>query len=341
VGWGVHTTTAVLNTLAQRDMIDFLKHRILPSRWVQLFIRTGQKWAADKCLEMGAAISYYALFSLFPIVLVMLSVAGFFLGPETNAMSQVLTYAEASLPPAAFTIVEDVAVDLNESSVGAGVVGFLILFFAASNVFGALDRSIDKIWHVPAEARSDDTIQAKILTFVKDRIVAFALVISTSALMVLSLFANIAVKTLQELLVSFNEFITFIDLDEVLVIEDIQMISSFIILCLVILLLYKILPSTRVAWGDIWLGSLLSGSLLVLLQLLVSNSVIRIGSQFRSYGVIGGVMVLLLWLYWTCQIFFIGSEFSYVYAHLFGSRRSPRDPAQQNDPQRRLSQRRR
>ncbi|MEB3214514.1 MAG: YihY/virulence factor BrkB family protein, partial [Leptolyngbyaceae bacterium] len=306
-------------------MISFIKNRILPSRFVQLFIRTGQKWAEDQCLEMGAAISYYALFSLFPIVLVMLSIAGFFLGPNTDIMSQVLGYAQVSLPPSAYSIVEDVAVHLNESSIGAGVVGFLILFFAASNVFGALDRSIDKIWKVPADEHSEETVKSRIFTFIQDRIVAFSLVISTAALMVLSLFANIAVKTLRELLVSFNELITFINLDEVLIIKNVQVISTFVILCLVILILYKILPSTRVAWRDIWLGSLLCASLLVLLQMLVSNSIIRIGSQFRSYGVIGGVMVLLLWLYWTCQIFFIGSEFSYVYAHLFGTRRSPRD----------------
>lgn len=302
-------------------MLNFFRYRVLPSRFVQLFIRTGQKWLADQCLEMGAAISYYALFSLFPIIIIILSVAGFFLGPDTDVMTQILAYGETYLPPTAYGIVRDVLMHLNESSIGAGIVGFVLLFFTASSVFGALDRSVDKIWNVPAQERVNDTMRSKITTFLYDRIVAFSLVISTAALMTLSLLSNIAIKTIRELLTRFNELITFIELDEVSIIRDIQVLVTFVILFLVILSLFKILPSTNVRWGDIWSGSLITVILLVLLQTLVSNSVIRIGSQFRSYGVIGSVMVLMLWLYWTCQIFFIGCEFSYVYAHLFGSRR--------------------
>jgi len=305
-------------------MVNFVRRRILPSRFVQLFIRTGQKWMADQCLEMGAAISYYALFSLFPIFIVILSVAGFFLGQDANVLDQILTYAQSYLPPSAYEIVEDVLLHLQESSIGASVVGFVLLFFTASNVFGALDRSIDRIWQVQANERHDNTLQSQVLTFIKDRVVAFSLVISTAGLMVVSLLSNIAIKTIRELLTGFNNLITFVDLDEVSIIRDLQVVITFLILCLVILLLYKILPSTRVAWGDIWIGSVIAASLLVLLQMLVSSSVISIGSRFRSYGVIGGVMVLMLWLYWTCQIFFIGNEFSYVYAHLFGSRRERR-----------------
>jgi membrane protein len=81
------------------------------------------------------------------------------------------------------------------------------------------------------------------------------------------------------------------------------------------------LPSIHVAWGDVWISALFVALLLVGLQQLVSNSVISIGSHFLSYGVIGAVMILLLWIFLTCQIFLFGCVFSYVYAHLFGSRR--------------------
>ena len=85
--------------------------------------------------------------------------------------------------------------------------------------------------------------------------------------------------------------------------------------------LYKTLPGTKVKWSDIWIGSLLAVSLFFLLQRLVSKEVIRIGEQFRAYGIIGGFMVLLLWIFLTCQIFLLGCEFTYVYTHLFGSRK--------------------
>ena len=88
-------------------MLPFLKNQVLPSRGAQLFIQTGLKWQKDKCLEMGAALSYYALFSLFPIALVIAGVLGFFLGPDTNAAQKILTFTQDSLPPEAFGIVQD------------------------------------------------------------------------------------------------------------------------------------------------------------------------------------------------------------------------------------------
>ena len=89
-----------------------------------------------------------------------------------------------------------------------------------------------------------------------------------------------------------------------------------------VMVLFKILPFTQVAWGDIWLGALMTVVLLIILQQLISNSVISLGSRFQSYGVVGGVMVLMLWIYLTSQIFFFGTEFTYIYAQLFGSRKT-------------------
>jgi len=301
-------------------MLNQLRTRILPARPTQLILQTFQKWKRDECSEMGAALSYYALFSLFPTFLVVLSVVGFFLGPDTNAVDQVLRYAQTALPPMAYQIFEDAMSHLNQSSVGAGAIGFGLLLFTSSNVFGALDRFVDKIWRVYGTKQDTLSLRASLIKVVQSRLLAFALVIGTSALMIVSLLSNIALKTLRSILINFNEFITFIDLNEVALLRNIQIGVSFLTLCLVIGTLFKILPSTCVRLRDIWPGSLMTTSLLVALQQLISNSIIRIGSQYQSYGLIGGVMVLMLWLYLTCQIFFIGNVFTYVFAHLYGSR---------------------
>jgi membrane protein len=86
-------------------------------------------------------------------------------------------------------------------------------------------------------------------------------------------------------------------------------------------ILFKVLPKVPVSWRDVWLGALLTAFLLVGIQQLASTSVVSIGGRYLSYGVIGSVMVLLVWIFMVCQIFLLGCEFSYVYAHLFGSRR--------------------
>lgn len=303
------------------SIIRHFKTRILPARPAQLLIRTIKKWQEDECLEMGAALSYYALFSIFPIFLVMLSVAGFLLGPTSGAVDRILATAQTALPPMAYRVFEDALSNLNESSVGAGIVGFILLLMTSSNVFGALDRSVDKIWKVYEKKRRSRSLKATIINFLKDRVLAFALVLGTSILMILSLTFNIALKTLRELLSNFNQLIPSIDIDEVLVLRNIQNGATFLILWVVIGFLFKILPSTVVHWRDTWLGSLITAGLLFGLQQLISNSIIRIGSRYQSYGLIGGVMVLMIWLYLTCQVFFIGSTFTYVYARLYGSRR--------------------
>lgn len=270
---------------------------------------------------MGAALSYYALFSLFPTVLVILSVVGFLLGPNTDLVSQILEYARGSLPDSAYAIVQETLFNLNQSSVGAGIVGFFLLLFAASNVFGALDRAVDRIWEVYASQRTSASFKAAVLTFLKNRVLAFTLVLSSAALLLLSLSANLVFKILQQILQEFNQTITFIQLDEVTILKNVQIGVTFFILNLIVMVLFKLLPSTRVHWGDIWLGSLVTTGLFTALQNLVSNSVIHISSRYSSYGLVGGVMVLLLWIFLTCQVFFIGTEVTYVYAHLFGSRR--------------------
>ncbi|MGJ3246450.1 MAG: YihY/virulence factor BrkB family protein [Elainellaceae cyanobacterium] len=303
-------------------MIEFFKTQITQSKIVQLFFRTFLKWQQERCLEMGAALAYYALFSIFPTCLVALSVFGFLTGPNTDAYNEILSLTQESLPPDAYAIVENTLLSLNESSVGAGIVGFSLLLFTASGVFGALKRDLDIIWKVSEERPSQENLISVVMNFVNRRITSFILVLSSSALLFLSLMSNIAVKVILRILQNFSDQITFIEINEALLINILQLTSSFLLLALVIMILFKILPATRVAWGDVWLGALITTALLVGLQQLVSNSVIHIGSHFQSYGVVGGVMVLMLWLYLTCQLFFWGSAFTYVYARMFGSRRS-------------------
>ncbi|WP_204137192.1 YihY/virulence factor BrkB family protein [Halomicronema sp. CCY15110] len=303
-------------------MLPFLKNQVLPSRGAQLFIQTGLKWQKDKCLEMGAALSYYALFSLFPITLVLASILGFLLGPDTDTAQKILTFTQDSLPPEAFEIVQQTLLKLNRQSVGAGIVGFSISFFAASSVFAALDRSVDRIW----KAEDDDTDNTATLkdnatNFLGKRLFAFGLVISTSMLLLLSLLSNIVIRVVLNIIDSMERSLPFVQVGNLPIAKALQISSSFLLVALAVLLLFRFLPSTRTPWKDLWPGTLFTTALLIGLQQLVSRNIINIGGQYQSYGAIGGVMILMLWIYLTCQIFFFGCVMSYVYAHLFGSRR--------------------
>jgi membrane protein len=305
-------------------MVNFLKHRVRQSRWVKLVGRTLLKWQQDECLEMGAALAYYAAFSLFPMILVSLSIIGFLLGPDTGAYDQILLFARDTLPPDAYQVFQATLLQLHTGSASASIIGFAILLFIASGFFGALSRSFDKIWHVHHGRQQANGVRDIALNFIWRRLFAFLLVIGASGLVFASMLSNIVLGTLQRLLAGVNNHLTLFTIDQLQLLPWLRLGGAFVVLTLVVMLLYKILPSTRIAWQDIWPGALFTAILWLILQQLISNSVISLGSRFRSYGVIGGFMVLMLWIYLTSQIFFLGGELTYTYAHLFGSRRNYR-----------------
>lgn len=302
-------------------MIRYILSTLLPSKPAQLFIQTGLKWDRDNCSGMAAALSYHALFSLFPMLLVILSSIGFLMGPNTEAFQSIREVVQRFLPPEAHDLVKGTIIALNKSSVGAGIVGFGLLIFSASTVFAVLNQSVNRIWRSTSSTPRSESIRRTVLSFLINKLSSFLLVLGTALLLLTSLISSLVIKTILELVATFQKTFSFIQIDELLLTRALHVGSSFLVLMLAASVLLKILPSVYVGWQDVWLSALFTALLLVGLQQLVSSSVITIGSHFLSYGVIGSVMILLTWIYLTCSIFLIACEFSYVYAHLFGSRR--------------------
>ena len=298
-----------------------LKIRIIQSKPIQLIIRTFLNWQRDECWEMGAALAYYGIFSLFPLLLVILSIVGFLLGADTHVYNQLLSLAQNTLPPAAYSVVVSTLRHLNRSSIGAGLVGFFLLLFTASNFFDALNRYVNKIWQVRSKQQSNNNLITIALNFLKKKLSAFGMVLGISVLMLFSLLTDIAILIILKIVNNLNRLIGSIKIDTILLVRSLEVIIISLLVILVFTVLFKILPSTLVALGDVWLGALITTSLFLLLNYLVSNSIVQIGSQFLSYGVVGSVMILLLWIFLSCQIFLFGCEFTYAYAHLYGSRR--------------------
>lgn len=305
----------------QTTVLPYLKSTVLPSRPAQLLIQTGLKWDRDNISGMAAALSYYSLFSLFPLLLVLLSVLGALVGPDTEAFRTIQMAIVRYLPSEVHELIKETIIALNNNSVGAGIVGSALLLWASTTVFSILRQSVNKIWQAPNRATETGSILQMALFFMTNKLFAFLLVLGTALVILVSLVSNILVQIILELATTFTETFAFIQIDELQLTRGLQAGSSILVLALAICILFKVLPAIQLAWNDVWLGALLTASLLVGLQQLTTNSVVSIGARFLSYGVIGSVMILMLWIFLTCQIFFFGCEFSYVYAHLFGSRR--------------------
>lgn len=305
----------------QTTVLPYIRTQILPSKPVQLLIQTGLKWDRDNVPGMAAALSYYALFSLFPLLLVLLSIVGVLMGPNTEVFITIQDTIERFLPAEAHDLIRDTLIALHQNSVGAGLVGFVLLLFMASTIFVILKRYVNQIWQSPSRVTEAGSPVKMVLFFIANKISGFLLVFGTALLLFASLVSNIIIKIILKLVNEFQELLPFVQIDELQLSRGLQVSSSLFMLAIAMCILFKILPTIRLSWNDVWLGALITASALVGLQQLVSNSVISIGSRFLSYGVIGSVMVLMLWIFLACQIFFLGCEFSYVYAHLFGSRR--------------------
>jgi len=301
-------------------MFHYFRTRLLPSKPAQLLVQTGLKWTQDDCPGMAASLSYFALFSLFPMLLIALSVLSLAVQPGSQGYAVIQENTQRFLPPAVQDLVRETMTALDENSVGAGIVGLGLLIWSSTAVFAVLRNAVNQIWRSPSPIE-DASVRRVVMSFAANRLFSFLLVLGFSLVLLASLVSNIAIRTILRLVETFEETFTLIQINELQLTRGLQIGSSFLVLALATCILFKILPYVYVGWKDVWLGALITALLLVGLQQLVSNSVISIGSRFLSYGVVGSVMVLLLWIFLTFQVFLFGCVFTFIYAHLFGSRR--------------------
>jgi membrane protein len=287
---------------------------------LQLLVQTGLKWYRDDCGAMAAAVSFHALFSLFPMLLLLLGIFGAVMGPDTEALRQGEAIAQQFLPQDVYVLLKSTIAALNRSSVGAGLIGSGLLLYSASTVFNVLSDAVNKIWRSYRPKRPAQSMRRTVLRFVLKKFSAFIFLCGSAALLLLSLIANIVIRVVLRVLTTIENTIPLLLIDEIGLANGLQLLVSLLLLTIAISILFKLLPSTTVGWRDVWFGGLLTALLVVGLQQLVSNSVIAIGSYFISYGVIGSSMILLLWIYLTSQLFLLGCVFTYVYAHLYGTR---------------------
>jgi membrane protein len=302
-------------------MIEFFKARLLP-----LGKLTFEKWQRDECPERATSLAYYALFSIFPLLLVALSVVGALLGRNAVAQAEVLRLAGQALPPEAFSTVSATLEQFIAQSGNAGLIGFGVLLLSASGFFGALDRTFDVIWEARTHAPMPSGWLARGLTVLHQRAVAFALVLASVPLVLLSMLGNLTVGVAAAVAEEAGGAAGLV-LDRAVLAQTLGAVVTAVGLLLLLALIYRLLPSVPVAWGDVWLGAGVGAGALLLLQRLVVGGVINLGASYQSYGVIGGVMLLLFWIYLTAQVLLLGAEICYAYAHLFGSQRAPTEAA--------------
>lgn len=270
-------------------------------------------WNKSRSPRLAAALAYYSLFSLVPMLFIALSVAGIFF-KNINVSQQIFDQLETIFGTQTVEFLISVMSDLvnrnNSSGILSSLIGLVALLYAATGIFAQLRDAINTIWEGPGVLRNAPK------QIVLDRLLAFVLVLSTGLLFVIATFANLVITLID----------SFLRVGIPLTLANNALLLFLTVVALAIL--YKILPDAKVAWRDVWLGALITGSIFFLAVQILS---IYFGSSNLSsaFGAASALAVLLVSVYYMGQIFLVGAVFTKVYAKRYGSKRPPAIEANQ------------
>ena len=296
--------------------------RLIRSLWYACL-----RWAKCDCVDLSAAFAYYTLQSIFPILLISLSIASWFLGRQEVLERQIIAYASGVLPPSAVVIVQNTLMQLVRQGFGAGLLGAGVLLLTAGNVYLTLQRGSERLWDgVIASQQRNLPFKLQAAQFIRNRLEAFFVVILIGLLIVLDqLSANVRMiptAALTELSLAIPWLGGF--LSRIPVLQFGRLMVPFLGFSAAALLLQFLLPSRRVPFKPLIPGALLIGFCLTVLNLAVSRSILSLGARFQAYGVIGSVLVLTLWVWMVGVVIYFGQCWSVELAQ--ASVRHGRDP---------------
>lgn len=259
--------------------------------WWGLFKQIATSWSDDYVPSMGAALAYYTMFSLAPLLLIVVSVSGLVFG-EDAARGEIQAQLQGLMGEPGASAVQGLLVSVREPAQGvtATAVGLVLLFVGATTVFAELQNALDRIWRVPG-------LQPKsgFLSLVRARLMAFGMILAVVGRRMTPIFGGWQA-----------------------VVEVGNSISGFFLVAFMFGLIYKVMPRQRVLATDVWLGALLAALLFTGGKYIIGAYISRSGVAL-GFGAAGSLVVVLLWVYFSAQILLLGAEFTCVYARTFGS----------------------
>ncbi|RYF09045.1 MAG: YihY/virulence factor BrkB family protein [Comamonadaceae bacterium] len=275
--------------------------------WWGLIKKAGASWVDDYAPSMGAALSYYTVFSLAPLLVIVIAIAGLVFGQEA-ARGEVFAQLSGLLGTDAAKTVEELLNAASKPSQGipSAVVGVVVLLIGATTVFGELQDALDRIWRAPVREGSTG-----LWGLLRARVLSFGMILGIAFLLMVSLVMSAAVSALGKWWgPAFGGW--------ELMAQAINALVGFVFTTVVFAMIYKIMPRVSVRWHDVWLGAAITALLFsagrMLIGLYIGKTALASG-----YGAAGSLVVVFVWVYYSAQIFLMGAEFTWVYARTWGS----------------------
>lgn len=272
-----------------------------------MFVAAGKAWVDDYAPSMGAAISYYTVFSIAPLLVIVIAVAGALFGREA-VQGLISDQLSGLIGGEGARFVENLVAAASDTDKGlvAGIISFFVLLVGATTVFAELQSALDRIWHVP-ESKKPSGVWAVL----RARLLSFGLILGLAFLLMASLVVSTA-------LAAFGAWAGGLMPGWETVLHGINTAVSLGVFTLLFAMIFKLLPSTDIAWRDVWIGAFATAVLFEIGKLLIGLYIGKSGMT-ESFAAAGSLVVLLAWVYYAAQIFLLGAEFTKVYADEHGS----------------------
>jgi membrane protein len=275
---------------------------------------TATQWINDKCPQLGAALAYFTVFSLAPLVLILLAFFGLFFG-SASARDKVIEQLQYLIDPSGIKVIKDIATSVAKphSSILATIVGIVVGLFGASGVFGQLQDALNTIWGVKPKPG------ASLWAFFRARFLSFAMVAGVCFLVLVSL-------TVESILRGLSAYLQILVPGGHVLALILFLVMDIGIVILLFAMIFRFLPDVKIKWRDVWVGATLTAILFAIGKFLL-GLYLGSGAAGSAYGAASSLITLLLWIYYSAQILLFGAEFTQVYANSFGSRVEPEDHA--------------
>lgn len=273
----------------------------------QMTKETFSEWIDDKAPRKSAALAYYTIFSIAPILIIAIAIASLAFGREA-AQGQINEQIRGILGPTGAEAIEDMLASNQSQGTGifATLIGLGILLFGATGVFAELHDSLNGIWEVKPKPSSG------IISTIRERFLSFTMVLGVGFLLLVSLAVSAA-------LAAFGSYLSGMMPGMTVIAHGLNLLVSFGVVTLLFAMIYKVLPDVEISWRDVWIGAAGTAVLFVIGKFLIGLYLGQ-SSVSSSYGAAGALVIVLLWVYYAAQILFLGAEFTQVYARRYGSR---------------------
>jgi membrane protein len=282
----------------------------LKAAW-QLLKLTFAEWWSDNTFELAAALAFYTIFSIAPVLLIAVGVASFFLAPET-ATNRIVAEVQNLIGPQGARAVRQVIESSRGFGKGIGAIGVgaVTLIIGATAVFAQLQAALNHIWDV--KSKPDRSV---IGSLVVDRLRSFSIALCVGFLLLVSLVISAVISALQDYMNNWLPGMPWLW-------QTANVVASFVVIAILFAMVYKFLPDVLISWKDVWIGAAVTALLFTGGKYLIG---IYLGhtATASAFGAAGSLVVLLFWVYYSSLIVFLGAEFTQVYARRYGSKIRP------------------